>query len=75
MLYGPVGTDDIDTIILRERIQPSIMLRTLYRGDAYRMQRRMRSIGVQTPRNQSMAKWEQAAKAYLEHIRAHGLGK
>lgn len=73
VLYGPTGTADIDTIIHRERIQPSIMLRTLYRGDAWQMQARMRTIGVATPRNQPMAAWEKAAAAYLEHIRKHGL--
>jgi len=75
ILYGPVGTDDIETIIVRERIQPSILLRTLYRGDAYRMQRRMKSIGIQTPRNQPMAQWEKHAKTYLEHVRKKGVPK
>ncbi len=75
VLYRPTGTADIDTIVHRERIQPSIMLRTLYRGDAWQMQHRMRGIGVQTPRNQPMAEWEKAARRYLEHIRAHGVPK
>ena len=75
VLYRPVGTADIDTIIHRQRIQPSVMLRTLYRGDAYRMQGRMRTLGIQRPRNQPMGKWEIDAKAYLDHLRKGGLPK
>ena len=73
VLYGPIGTADIDTIIHRERIQPSVILRTLYRGDAWRMRGRMKTIGRDGPRNQPMAKWEQEAKAYLDYIRRNGL--
>lgn len=75
VLYGPIGTADVDTIIFRERIQPSVILRTLYRGDAWRMQGRMKSIGKSVPRNQPMAAWETAAKQYLDHIRRHGVPK
>ena len=73
VLYGPVGTADIPTIIHRERIQPSTLLRTLYRGDAWQMQGRMRTIGKATPRNQPMEKWELDARQYLDHIRKNGL--
>ncbi|HUS90873.1 MAG TPA: hypothetical protein VM695_03445 [Phycisphaerae bacterium] len=75
VLSTPVGTADIDTIIVRERIQPSVMLRTLYRGDAWQMQGRMKTIGLQTPRNQPLAAWDACARQYLEHIRKHGLPK
>ena len=73
VLYGPLGTADIATIIHKERIQPSTVLRTLYRGDAWRMRGRMKTIGRDGPRNQPLAKWEAEAKAYLDHIRKHGL--
>jgi hypothetical protein len=73
VLHSPFGTADIPTLIHRERIQPSAVLRTLYRGDAWRMQGRLKAIGVSVPRNQPMAKWEQDAKVYLDAIRASGL--
>jgi len=73
VLHSPVGTADADTIIHRERIQPSTILRTLYRGDAWRMQGRMKAIGVDVPRNQPMADWEASARQYLDHLRKHGL--
>jgi len=73
VLYSAVGTEDIPTIIFRERIQPSYILRTLYRGDAWRMQARMRSIGKNVPRNQSMDQWEADAREYLDYIRKNGV--
>ncbi|MFP4058021.1 MAG: hypothetical protein ACLF0G_14225 [Candidatus Brocadiia bacterium] len=73
VLYRLVGTAHIPTIIHRERVQPSTMLRTLYRGDAWQMQARMKSIGRSVPRNQPMAQWEEAAREYLEVIRQRGL--
>jgi hypothetical protein len=75
LLEWPVGTADIPTIIRRERIQPSVILRTLYRGDAYRMQGRMKSIGKTVPRQQPMEKWERDAREYLDYLRQHGLPK
>ena len=73
VLYRVAGTADIPTIIHRERIQPSAMLRSLYRGDAYQMQGRMKSIGKTTPRNQPMEQWEKDAAEYLEHVRKNGV--
>ena len=75
VLYLVAGTADIPTIIHRERIQPSVMLRSLYRGDAYQMQGRMRSIGRTTPRNQAMDLWEKEAAIYLEHVKKNGVPK
>jgi len=73
VLYGPLGTADIPTIIHKERVQPSAVLRTFYRGDAWRMRGRMKTIGRDGPRNQPMDKWEAEAKDYLDHIRKNGL--
>jgi len=75
VLYGPTGTADVEAIIHRERIQPSAMLRTLYRGDAWQMQARVRAVGISTPRNQPMAEWDRCSQQYLEHLRVHGLPK
>lgn len=73
VLHSPIGTSDPDTIIFRERLQPSVVLRTLYRGDAWRMQGRMKAVGQTVPRNQPFADWEKAARWYLDHIRTHGV--
>lgn len=73
VLAGLVGTADIPTIIQRERIQPSVILRTLYRGDAWRMRALMQTIGKDGPRHQPLEQWEQEAKEYLDHIRRNGL--
>ena len=73
MLYWPVGTADYDTIMHRERVQPSVILRTLYRGDAWVMQGRLKAIGKEVPRKQTMEKWEQDAKEYLDYLRKNGL--
>jgi len=75
VLHSPIGTSDPETIIFRERLQPSVVLRTFYRGDAWRMQGRMKAIGVTVPRNQPVADWDEAAKQYLDHVRTHGMPK
>ena len=75
VLHSPIGTSDPETIIFRERLQPSVVLRTFYRGDAWRMQGRMKAIGVAVPRNQPIADWDKAAKQYLDHVRTHGMPK
>ena len=37
------------------------------------MQGLMQSIGKTVPRNQTMEKWDQDAKDYLDHIRKNGV--
>jgi hypothetical protein len=51
------------------------VLRALYRGDAWRMQALMKSIGKDVPRNQPMKNWEQDAKEFLEYVTSKGLPK
>jgi hypothetical protein len=70
-----VGTSDIPTVIFRERVQPSVILRSLYAGDAWRMSGMMKSVGKSSPRNQPMDKWEEDAKFYLDYLRRNGLPK
>jgi hypothetical protein len=70
-----VGTPDIPTVIFRERVQPSVILRSLYAGDAWRMSGMMQSIGKSSPRNQPMEKWEADARMYLEYLQKNGLPK
>lgn len=72
-IHSAVGTSDADAILFRERLQPSTVLRLLYRGDAWRMGGRMAAAGIQVPRNQPMDKWEEVAARYLDHVRANGV--
>jgi hypothetical protein len=73
VLYGPVGTDDVAAIVRRERLQPSVIMRTLYRDDAWRMQALMKTIGKVVPRHQPLSKWEENTREYLEYIKVKGL--
>jgi hypothetical protein len=60
-------------VIFKERMQPSVLLRLLYRGDAYLMQGYMRDVvGKSTPRNQSMDEWEKCAREFFDKIRRDG---
>jgi hypothetical protein len=60
-------------IIFMERLQPSTLLRLLYRGDAYLMQGFMRDVvGKSTPRNQPMDQWEEDAKLFWEKVKRDG---
>ena len=70
-----LGTNNVQAIIHKERIQPSIALRALYRGDGYRMQRLLRRIGRNVPREQTLAKWEKDAKYFLNWVRTNGVPK
>ena len=72
-IHSAVGTSDAEAIMFRERLQPSTVLRLLYRGDAWRMGGRMAAAGIQVPRNQPMDKWEEVAAKYLDYIRANGV--
>jgi len=74
-IKGAVGTSDVQTIIHKERVQPSIALRALYRGDAWRMQGLLKLTGKQVPRRQSLRKWEYDAKQFLEYVKEHGVPK
>jgi len=63
-------------IILKERIQPSVLMRLLYRGDAWRMQGLMRDVvGTRVPRNQPIEQWERDARLFFAKIRTDGLPK
>ena len=60
-------------MIFKERVQPSVLLRLLYRGDAYIMQGYMRDVvGKSTPRNQPMEEWEKCAKEFFDKIKRDG---
>ncbi len=72
-VHAPTGATDPDTIMFRERLQPSTVLRLLYRGDAWRMGGRMAAAGIKAPRNQPMDKWEEVALQYLDYIRKNGV--
>jgi len=72
-LAWAVGTSDIPTVIRRERVQPSVILRLLYRGDAWQMTGRMKTIGINRPRYQSWEQWEADAHLYLAYLRTNGL--
>jgi len=53
-----------------------VLLRTLYRGDAWQMQGRMKDIGKIVTRNQPMANCgEQEAREYFDYLRKHGVPK
>lgn len=53
-------------LILRERVQPSVLLRLLYRGDAWRMQGIVREVlGRSVPRNMELERWEVLARELL----------
>ncbi len=73
LLLAGVGTADRAAILRRERLQPSVILRLLYRGDAWRMADLMKSIGRPCPRNQPWDKWEAAAQLYLAALRTNGM--
>ena len=61
-------------IIFKERVQPSVLLRLLYRGDAWRMSGLARAIlGKSVPRNQPLPEWEKIAAEILVKIRAGSL--
>lgn len=69
-----LGTADVATIIDKERIQPSTVLRLFYAGDAWRMGGFAKAIlGRDVPRNQPLAAWELVAKAMLDKIARDGV--
>ncbi|MBI5832337.1 MAG: hypothetical protein HZB16_08540 [Armatimonadetes bacterium] len=69
-----LGTGDIATIMDKERIQPSTVLRTFYHADAWRMGGLAKTIlGIDVPRNQSQAAWEQVAQKMLDAIAKNGV--
>lgn len=69
----PLGTADIATIVEKERVQPSTVLRLFYAGDAWRMGALAKAIlGREVPRNQPLAKWEPLAREMLEKLGRDG---
>ena len=61
-------------IILKERIQPSVVLRLLYRGDAWRMSGLVQEVlGRREPGDLAFEKWEVIAEEFLAKIRAEGV--
>lgn len=57
-------------VMLRERVQPSVILRLLYRGDAWRMQGLVRELlGESVPRNMELEEWEPFAQRVLDLYR------
>jgi len=71
----PEQLEDVcQRIIFKERIQPSVILRLLYRGDAWRMAGLANKVlGRHVPRNQTLDQWEQVAEEFLDKVRRDGL--
>jgi len=74
-LAGALGTRNPADIVHKERVQPSVAIRSLYRRDAWRMQALMRRVGRTTPRNQSLEKWQKEADYLLDYLRKNGVPK
>lgn len=57
-------------IILRERVQPSVLLRLLYRGDGWRMSGVVQELlGRRVPRDQPLEAWDGLAREVLDALR------
>ena len=57
-------------IILRERVQPSVLLRVLYRGDGWRMSGIVQELlGRRVPRAQPLEAWDALAREVLDSLR------
>ena len=71
----PAQLDDVfRRLVLKERVQPSVVLRLYYRGDAWRMSGLVQAVlGKRVPRDAPLATWEPVAKAFLDKVRAGGL--
>jgi hypothetical protein len=58
-----------DRVIIMERVQPSVVLRLLYRGDAWIMQGLVRQVlGRERPRNQPLEAWDQDARDLIAKL-------
>jgi hypothetical protein len=68
-----LATDDVDAIVRRERIQPSIALRSLYNREGEPMRRLLKRIGKDVPANRSLASWDRDAAKLLAWVRANGV--
>lgn len=73
----PEQMKDIYTrVIFKERMQPSVLMRPLYRGDGWRMSGIFQAVmGKAAPKNQPIEKWEEDMKLFWETIRKSGLPK
>jgi len=61
-------------LILIERVQPSTVLRLLYRGDAWRMSGVVdETLSRREPRDLAFEKWEKIAEEVLARIRQNGV--
>ena len=71
----PAQLDDVfRRLVLKERVQPSVVLRLYYRGDAWRMSGLVQAVlGKRVPRDAPLATWEPIAKAFLDKVRKDGL--
>ena len=57
-----------------ERVQPSVLLRLLYRGDAWRMANVVKDLlGKSVSRNQPFEKWEAINREIIAKLRAEGV--
>ena len=72
---SPKQMEDIyRRIIFKERIQPSVLLRLMYRGDGWRMAGLVREVlGKRVSRSQPMAAWEKLAGEFFAKIKRDGL--
>ncbi len=69
-----LGTGDIATIMDKERIQPSTVLRCFYHADAWRMAGLVKTVlGTDVPRNQPQAAWEAINRQMIAAIAARGV--
>jgi len=61
------------SFIFKERVQPSVVLRMLYRGDPWRMMGVVKDLlGKTVPRRQPFEKWEELAAELLDKINRDG---
>ena len=72
---SPEQMEDLcDRLILIERVQPSTVLRLLYRGDAWRMSGLVEEVlGRREPRDLAFDRWEKIAREFLARIRQDGV--
>lgn len=72
-VYSALATSDLHIGMVRERVQPSIVVRSMYGGDDRRRVNIMKHIGQTIARGRPMAEREASTKAFLDHVHQHGV--
>lgn len=71
---GALSTKDLPKGMVRERVQPSIVLRAMYRGDDWRMGSILKDIGEPDfKRGGPMEEREARANRFLDWVKANGV--